>query len=251
MLMRAWLFLGLIVAALSMGGFFYVLTRAGWHPGDPVGVHSSLHHAYLQATTMTFLGMIFGQIGTAFAVRTQRASLRSVGVFSNRYLLLAIAAELALAAVFVFAPPFQTLLGTAALPVSDLAHCPTYPFIVFGADELRRYMMRRRAATASTRTSSTSERAAATKPPTATASTSAAQDPPMSSSPGPHVAAPEATFALRDLDGDRITHAQHRGRTSDVRDALRQPTRCWARRPLACPLLLHRHSSSNAWGSPY
>ena len=162
MLMRAWLFLGLIVAALSMGGFFYVLTRAGWHPGDPVGVHSSLHHAYLQATTMTFLGMIFGQIGTAFAVRTQRASLRSVGVFSNRYLLLAIAAELALAAVFVFAPPFQTLLGTAALPASDLALLLPYPFIVCGADELRRYIMRRRAATASTRTSSTSERAAAT-----------------------------------------------------------------------------------------
>ena len=116
MLVRAWLFLGLIVAALSMAGFFYVLTRAGWHPGDPVGVHSNLHHAYLQATTMTFLGMIFGQIGTAFAVRTQRASLRSIGVFSNRYLLLAIAAELALAALFVYAPPLQTLLGTAALP---------------------------------------------------------------------------------------------------------------------------------------
>ncbi|MGP0034353.1 MAG: cation-translocating P-type ATPase [Solirubrobacteraceae bacterium] len=162
MLLRAWLFLGLIVAALSMGGFFYVLTRAGWHPDDPVGVHSRLHHAYLQATTMTFLGMIFGQIGTAFAVRSQRASLRSIGVLSNRYLLLAIAAELALAAVFVYAPPFQTLLGTAALPASDLALLLPYPFIVFGADELRRHIMRRRAATASTRASSSSERAAAT-----------------------------------------------------------------------------------------
>src|SRR5664279_5646286 len=96
MLLRAWLFLGLIVAALSMGGFFYVLARAGWHPNDPVGAGTRFHHAYLQATTMTFLGMIFGQIGTAFAVRTQRAPLRSIGVFSNRYLLLAIAAELAL-----------------------------------------------------------------------------------------------------------------------------------------------------------
>ncbi|HEX9103765.1 MAG TPA: DUF2231 domain-containing protein, partial [Polyangia bacterium] len=26
-------FLGAIVAALSMAGFFYVLLRAGWHPG--------------------------------------------------------------------------------------------------------------------------------------------------------------------------------------------------------------------------
>jgi magnesium-transporting ATPase (P-type) len=149
MLVRAWLFLGLIVAALSMGGFFYVLTGAGWHWGDPVGPASPFHHAYQQATTMTFLGMIFGQIGTAFAVRTQRESLWSVGVFSNRYLLLAIAAELALAAVFVYAPPLQALLGTAALPGSDLVLLLPYPFIVWGADELRRFIMRRRTAAGS------------------------------------------------------------------------------------------------------
>ncbi len=116
MLIRAWLFLGLIVSLLSLIGFFYVLTQAGWHSGDPTGAHTRFHHAYQQATTMTFLGVIFGQIGTAFAVRTQRASLRAVGAFSNRYLLWAIAGELAIAAVFVFTPPFQALLGTAVPP---------------------------------------------------------------------------------------------------------------------------------------
>jgi len=145
MLVRAWLFLGLMVAVLSMAGFFYVLTQAGWHSGDPVGVHSRFHHAYQQATTMTFLGMIFGQIGTAFAVRTQRVSLRSVGVFSNRYLLWAIAGELTLAAVFVLAPPFQALLGTAVPPARDLLLLLPFPFIVWGADELRRYLIRARA----------------------------------------------------------------------------------------------------------
>jgi magnesium-transporting ATPase (P-type) len=144
MLVRAWLFLGLIVAGLSIGGFFYVLTRAGWHPGDPTGAGSRFHHAYLQATTMTFLGMIFGQIGSAFAVRTQRASLGSVGVLSNRYLLLAVAGELAVAAVLVFAPPLQSLLGTAALPARYLLLLLAYPLIVWGADELRKYLIRRR-----------------------------------------------------------------------------------------------------------
>jgi hypothetical protein len=79
MLIRAWLFLGLIVAILSLAGFFDVLTQAGWHSGDPTGAHTRFHHAYQQATTMTFLGVIFGQTGTASAVRTRRASLRSVG----------------------------------------------------------------------------------------------------------------------------------------------------------------------------
>ncbi|HEY4896768.1 MAG TPA: cation-transporting P-type ATPase [Solirubrobacteraceae bacterium] len=144
MLLRAWLFLGVMVAGLSLAGFFYVLNGAGWHMGDPVGAGRPLHHAYLQATTMTFLGMIAGQIGTAFAVRTRRASLRSIGVFSNRYLLGAIVAELLLAAVFVYAPPLQSLLGTAALPVHDLVFLLPYPFIVWGADELRRWLVRRR-----------------------------------------------------------------------------------------------------------
>jgi calcium-translocating P-type ATPase len=143
MLVRAWLFLGMMVAGLSLAGFFYVLGRAGWHVGDPVGAGHPLHHAYLQATTMTFVGMIAGQIGTAFAVRTSRASLRSVGVFSNRYLLGAIVAELLLAAIFVYAPPLQSLLGTAALPAHDLLFLAPYPFIVWGADELRRWLLRR------------------------------------------------------------------------------------------------------------
>ena len=146
MLLRAWLFLGLICALLSMAGYFFVLLRAGWHPGDPVGHGDPLHHAYLTATTMTFFGMVAGQIGTAFAARTDRASLRSVGVFTNRLLLWGIAFELVLAAVLIYAPPFQALLATAALSPAELLFALPFPFIVWGADELRRYLIRRRSA---------------------------------------------------------------------------------------------------------
>ena len=47
--------------------------------------------------------------------------------------------------MFVYAPPLQSLLGTAALPVHDLAFLLPYPFIVWGADELRRWLLRRHA----------------------------------------------------------------------------------------------------------
>jgi magnesium-transporting ATPase (P-type) len=144
MLLRSWLFLGLIAAALSMAAYFYVLLKAGWRPNDPVAEGDPLHHAYLQATTMTFLSMVVAQIGTAFASRTERASLRSVGVFSNRLLLWGIAFELALAALLIYVPVFQGLLGTAALPAADLAILLPMPFIVWGADELRRFVLRRR-----------------------------------------------------------------------------------------------------------
>ncbi|HLM87345.1 MAG TPA: cation-transporting P-type ATPase [Solirubrobacteraceae bacterium] len=145
MLVRAWLFLGALVAALSLGCFFIVLTHAGWRPGDATGAGTRFHHAYLQATTMTFLGMIAGQIGTAFAVRTQRASLRSIGVFSNRSLLLGVAVELLVAAVVVYAPPLQSLLGTAGVPARDLLLLLPCPVVVWGADELRRSVVRRKA----------------------------------------------------------------------------------------------------------
>ncbi|HEU4979856.1 MAG TPA: cation-transporting P-type ATPase, partial [Solirubrobacterales bacterium] len=144
MLVRAWLFLGLICAGLQMAGFFYVLGGAGWSPGDPTGSGDPLHHAYEQATTMTFLGMVMGQVGTAFAARTERASLRSIGVLSNRLLLWGILFELVLSALIIYAPPLQSLLGTAALEPHMLLFVAPFPFIVWGSDELRRWILRRR-----------------------------------------------------------------------------------------------------------
>ena len=92
---------------------------------------------------MTFLSMVACQVGTAFAARTDRASLRSIGVFSNRLLLWGIAFELALTGLLIYVPVCQELLGTAALPAKDLLLVLPFPFIVWGADELRRWLVRR------------------------------------------------------------------------------------------------------------
>ena len=143
MLVRAWLFLGVICAGLEMLGFFVVLHRGGWSPGAPTGTGTPLHHVYQQATTMTFLGMVAGQIGTAFAARTDRASLRTVGVFTNRMLLWGIAFELLLAGALIYVPVFHDLLGTASLPLRDIALVLPFPFIVWGADEGRKWFLRR------------------------------------------------------------------------------------------------------------
>jgi len=93
---------------------------------------------------MTFLSMVACQVGTAFAARTERASLRSIGVFSNPLLLWGIAFELALAAILIYVPVCQNLLHTAALPAMDIVLVLPFPFIVWGADELRRWLVRRR-----------------------------------------------------------------------------------------------------------
>jgi len=146
MLLRAWGFLGVISAALVMGGFFLTLTRAGWHPGVATGARTALNHAYHQATTVAWLGIVACQIGTAFAVRTDHASLRSVGVFSNRFLLGGIAFSLAFAALLIYAPPLHGFFGTAALGPAQLVTVAPFPLVVWGADELRRLLARKRRA---------------------------------------------------------------------------------------------------------
>ena len=146
MLARAWGFLGLISATLVMAGFFLTLRHAGWHPGASTGPGTPLNHAYRQATTVAWLGIVACQVGTAFAVRTEHASLRQVGVFTNKLLLAGIAVALAFAAALVYLPALQGFFGTAALSPGQLATVAPYPFIVWGADEIRRALVRRRAA---------------------------------------------------------------------------------------------------------
>ncbi|MFI8454640.1 cation transporting ATPase C-terminal domain-containing protein [Kitasatospora sp. NPDC085464] len=146
MLARAWGFLGLISAALVMGGFFLTLGVEGWHPGDPTGPGTALHLPYQQATTVAWLGIVACQIGTAFAARTDRAPLRAIGVFSNPQLLGGIGFSLAFAAAVVYLPALHRVFGTTSLSPAQLVTVAPFPFLVWGADELRRAVVRRRAA---------------------------------------------------------------------------------------------------------
>jgi len=144
MLARAWGFLGLISAALTLGAFLLVLHQAGWTPGAETGPGSPLHHAYQQATTVAWLGIVACQIGTAFAARTEHASLRSIGLFTNPALLGGIAVGIAFAFTLVYAPFLHPIFGTAALSIGQLALVLPFPFVVWGADELRRAWLRAR-----------------------------------------------------------------------------------------------------------
>jgi magnesium-transporting ATPase (P-type) len=144
LLARSWGFMGVISAALVMTGYLVVLRAGGWHPGVATGAGTALHHVYQQATTVAWLGIVACQIGTAIAVRTDRASLRAIGFFTNPLLLAGIAVEIAFAFVLIYAPVLHGLFGTAALSGAQLALVVPFPFIVWGADEIRRAVMRSR-----------------------------------------------------------------------------------------------------------
>ncbi len=140
LLRRAWLVLGLTSAALVTVGFLAVLLRAGWSPGDAVG--DRLHD---EATTMTFLGIVACQVGVAFAARTERAGMRSIGILSNHLLLWGIAFELVFAAAIVWLPPLQDLFGTRPPEPAVLVVLPVFPLVVWGVDALVRAPAKRAA----------------------------------------------------------------------------------------------------------
>ncbi len=68
--------------------------------------------------------------------------MRQVGLFTNKLLLAGIAVALALALVHL--PALHGVFGTAALSPGKLATVARYPFVVWGADEIRRALVGRR-----------------------------------------------------------------------------------------------------------
>ena len=93
---------------------------------------------------MTWAGIVACQMGAAFAVRTSRASLREVEVFSNPHLLRGVAFAVLFAAAIIYLPPLQSIFHTAALGPRELIVLACFPVIVWGSDELWRWRLRRR-----------------------------------------------------------------------------------------------------------
>ncbi|MFD6060296.1 cation transporting ATPase C-terminal domain-containing protein [Rhodococcus wratislaviensis] len=149
-LVRSWGLLGGVSAVLVMTLFFATLLEGGWYLGADVGA-GILHHTWQSATTMSFLGIVACQIGTAFASRTEHASLAKVGVASNPLLLWGIAFEVCFAALVVTVPVLRHIFGTVIPQWHQVLWLLPLPFIVWGCDEAWRWHRRRTPGSVATR----------------------------------------------------------------------------------------------------
>ncbi len=137
---RAYLFLGPLEASACMFGFFYVLYNGGWIWGLPLPAH---HILYLQATTACLTAIILTQIGNLFACRSDKESVFSLGIFSNRLIFLAILAAIALQLFIVYHPIGNRVFGTAPIVLEVwLILLPFGAFLLF-AEETRKVIIRR------------------------------------------------------------------------------------------------------------
>jgi magnesium-transporting ATPase (P-type) len=113
-LLRAYGWLGMIEAALSLSGYFFAYWLTGWRQGAPLAVSGIV---YVTATTMTLASIVACQVGAAFACRSSHQSSWRLGFASNRWLLIGIAVEVALLLLLIYALPLQSVFGLAPLGI--------------------------------------------------------------------------------------------------------------------------------------
>ncbi|MEY4528247.1 MAG: hypothetical protein RL768_1966 [Nitrospirota bacterium] len=140
LLLRAYLFLGLIEAIVAMSGFFLYLYSQGWTWGAHLDWTSPL---YKEATTVTFAGIVLAQVANVFACRSDRLSVTRSGWFSNPLILWGIAIELTLLAAITYTPMGHEIFGTSPLPAWIFGPLALGALMLLFAEETRKMIAHR------------------------------------------------------------------------------------------------------------
>ncbi len=148
LLVRAYLFLGIIQSIAAMAAFYFQYWINGywgqWLDLPSAGI------LYESATAMALGAVVATQIGNLFAQRTERTSVFTIGWFKNRMIWIGIASELLLVSLIVYVPFFQQAIGTAAFPLQNWLFLFAWTPSLLLADELRKAHVRRRDRTMNT-----------------------------------------------------------------------------------------------------
>ena len=114
-LLRA-LYVGIIVGVGSLVWAFHTWMTAGWFFGQATVADPLV---YAKGTTIVMVGIIAGQLGNFFSARTSSRSAFRLNPLRNRWLFLAILAQVAILAAMVYAPFLQPLFRTASISLTD------------------------------------------------------------------------------------------------------------------------------------
>lgn len=147
LLVRAYVFLGVIEAIAGMAGFFLVWWSHGYAMADIQQVTSAILSrtadptvtaVYRQATTMTLAAIVACQVGNIFACRSDRISIFKIGWFSNRLIWIGIAVELMLLLAIIDIMPLSHIFATNGLTSWQWLTLLACPPLVLIAEEVRK-----------------------------------------------------------------------------------------------------------------
>lgn len=111
--LRAFTFLGLLEAATGLGAYALYLWYSGW---SPAAGESWVATFYRSATTACLAAIVWTQVFNVFACRSSDRPAWRLPLLSNRSLLVAVAVEIGLLVLLVYASPLHAVFETAALP---------------------------------------------------------------------------------------------------------------------------------------
>jgi len=130
---------GMIQAAAGFFSYFVILYAGGWNWGEELGNSDPL---YRSAITGFFASIIICQVADVIICRTRRQSLLTVGLFTNRLVLLGIGTEILLLLLISYVPALNTFFGTAPLEPWQLSLSVPFALAILFGDEFRRILVR-------------------------------------------------------------------------------------------------------------
>ncbi len=142
LVVRAYLFLGLIQSFAAMAAFYFMYWTNGYW-GQWIDLPST-GILYQAATAMTLGAVVTTQIGNLFAQRTERTSAFRLSWFNNRMLWIGIVSELLIVSMIIYIPFFQQLFRTASFPLANWVFLFAWTPSLLLADEFRKVLLRRR-----------------------------------------------------------------------------------------------------------
>jgi Ca2+-transporting ATPase len=94
--------------------------------------------------TMVFTVIVWAQLTTALAVRSEKESLFKLGLFTNKAMLGAVAAGVVLQLAVIYVPSLNPIFKTDPLTAGELLLCVALSFIPFVAIELEKFVKRKK-----------------------------------------------------------------------------------------------------------
>jgi len=93
---------------------------------------------------MVFTVIVWSQLTTALAVRSERESLFKLGLFSNKAMLGAVIVGVLLQLAVIYVPSLNPIFDTKPLTAGELLLCTVLAFVPFVAIEIEKFIKRRR-----------------------------------------------------------------------------------------------------------
>ena len=139
LLLRAYLFLGVMEAAAGMSLFFLVLHFGGWTYGELPAASDPL---YRQATTACLIAIVLTQVVNVFLCRSEQKPFWSAALKFNPWIAGGIALELVLIAMIAYLPWANAVLATSPVPGWVWPVAILFAIVMLALEEFRKSILR-------------------------------------------------------------------------------------------------------------